>query len=73
MEAFVPALNAGDNQALLDTMHLPHVRISADGVAIYATREDLEKDDLKGFAARGGDSWHRSPFSRHATAQNFAK
>ncbi len=40
------ALHAGHNQALLDTVRLPHVRISADGVAIYATRGDLEKNYL---------------------------
>jgi len=40
------ALNAGDNQALFDTMYLPRVRISGDGVAIYAFREDLEKNYL---------------------------
>ncbi len=60
IEAFMAALNAGDSQALFDTMHLPHVRISGDGVAIYATREDLEKNYLKEFAARAGDSWHHT-------------
>ena len=54
------ALNAGDNQALFDTMHLPHVRISGDEVAIYATREDLEKNYLKEFVARAGNSWHHT-------------
>ena len=60
LEAFMAALNAGDNEALFDTMHVPHVRISGGGVAIYATREDLEKNYLKGFAARAGDSWHHT-------------
>jgi len=60
VEAFMAALNAGDNQALFDTMHLPHVRISGDGVAIYPTRADLEKNYLKEFAARAGDSWHHT-------------
>ena len=41
VEDFMAALNAGDNKALFNTMHVPHVRISDDGVAIYATREDL--------------------------------
>ena len=54
------ALNVGDNDALFDTMHVPHVRISGNGVAIYATREDLEKNYLEGFAARAGDSWHHT-------------
>ena len=60
LEAFMAALNAGDNKALFDTMHVPHVRISGNGVAIYATREDLEKNYLQGFAARAGDSWHHT-------------
>ena len=60
LEAFMAALNSGDNQALFNTMHLPHVRISGDGVAIYATREDLEQDYLRDFAARAGDSWHHT-------------
>ncbi len=41
LEAFMAALDAGDNQALFDTMHLPHVRIPGDGVAIYATHVTL--------------------------------
>jgi hypothetical protein len=60
LEAFMAALNAGDNQALYDTMHLPHVRISGNGVAIYNTREELEQNYLNGFAARAGDSWHHT-------------
>ena len=60
LEAHMAALNAGDKQALFDTMHVSHVRISGNGVAIYATREDLERDYLKGFAARAGDSWHHT-------------
>ena len=60
LEAYMAALNAGDDRALFDTMHLPHVRISGDGVAIYNTREDLEKNYLQGFAARAGDSWHHT-------------
>ncbi len=60
IEAFMAALNAGDNDALFDIMHVPHVRISGNGVAIYATRDDLEKNYLEGFAARAGDSWHHT-------------
>ena len=41
LEAFMAALNAGDNQALFDSMHLPHVRIPGDRVAIYATHVTL--------------------------------
>ena len=61
LEAFFAALNSGDDQALFNTMHVPHVRISGGGdVAIYETREDLEQNYLKGFAARAGDSWHHT-------------
>ena len=60
LEAFFAALNSGDNQVLCDTMHVPHVRISGNGVAIYATREDLERDYLEGFVARAGGSWHHT-------------
>ena len=60
LEGFMAALNAGDNQALYNTMHVPHVRISGNGVAIHNTREDLERDYLKGFAARAGDAWHHT-------------
>jgi len=60
IESFMAALNAGNDKALFDTMHVPHVRISGNGVAIYATREDLEENYLQGFAARAGDSWHHT-------------
>ncbi len=46
MGSFMAALNAGDNQVLFDTMRLPHMQISGDGVAIYGNREDLEKNYL---------------------------
>lgn len=60
LEAYIAALNAGDDQTLFDTLHVPHVRISGDGVAIYQKREDLEKNYLNEFAARAGDSWHHT-------------
>ena len=55
------ALNAGDDQTLFDTFHVPHVRISGNGtVAIYAPREDLEGNYRREFAARAEDSWHHT-------------
>ena len=60
LEGFMAALNAGDNQALFNTMHVPHLRISGNGVAIHNTREDLERGYLKGFAARAGDAWRHT-------------
>ncbi len=41
LEAFMAARNAGDNQSLFDAMHLSHLRIPGDGVAIYATHGTL--------------------------------
>ena len=54
------ALNSGDNPALFDAMHVPHVRISGNGVAIYLTKEELEREYLKGFASRAGETWHHT-------------
>ena len=60
LEAYVSALNARDNRALFDTLHVPHVRISGDGVAIYTTRQGLEKNYLREFTARAGGAWHHT-------------
>ena len=57
---YFAALNAGDNRALFNTMHVPHVRISGDGVAIYHTLSDLETTYLLEFSERAGDAWHHS-------------
>lgn len=57
---YFAALNTGDNQALFNTMHVPHVRISGDGVAIYHTLSDLEATYLQEFSERAGDAWHHS-------------
>lgn len=49
------AFNAGDDEALFDTFHVPHVRISGTGaVAVYATRGDLDENYRREFAARAG-------------------
>ena len=60
IEAFMAALNSGDNPALFDAMHVPHVRISGNGVAIYLTKEELEREYLNGFSSRAGDTWHHT-------------
>ena len=62
MDAFVAALNARDDEALYHTIHLPHFRISADGVLIYPTLEDLKKSYLQDFFARAGDDWGHTDF-----------
>ena len=47
VEAFMAALNSGDNRALFDAMHVPHIRLSGNGVAIYLTKEELNSNTLR--------------------------
>ena len=42
-EAFIAALNAGNNQVMFEVMHVPHIRISGKSVVIYNTKEELER------------------------------
>ena len=57
---FMAALNAGDTGALLDLLHLPHIRISGGGVAIWHDREELEATYMRDFYARAGANWHHT-------------
>ena len=58
--SFMAALNAGDSGAVLDLLHLPHIRISGGGVAIWRDREELEATYMRDFHARAGSDWHHS-------------
>ena len=60
LDRFFAALNAHDNEALYDLLHVPHVRISGDGVAIWADRGELEATYLREFSERAGPDWHHS-------------
>ena len=60
ISSFMAALNARDTDALLDLLHLPHIRISGGGVAIWHDREELEANYLRDFYARAGDDWHHT-------------
>ena len=60
LDTFFAALNAGDAEALYQTINLPHVRIAGDGVAIYATLDDLERSYLRDFSSRAGPDWDHS-------------
>ena len=60
LDTFFAALNAGDAGALYQTINLPHVRISGNGVAIYATLDDLEGSYLRDFSSRAGPDWDHS-------------
>ena len=60
IEGFMAALNARDDAALLDLLHLPHVRISGAGVAIWRDRAELEATYLRDFYQRAGPDWHHT-------------
>ena len=60
IESFMAALNAGDTDAVLGLLHLPHVRISGAGVAIWHDREELEVTYMRDFHARAGADWHHT-------------
>ncbi len=50
------ALNAGDEPALLATLHFPHYRLAAGGMQIWAEPGPYLRD----FFARAGAGWHHS-------------
>ncbi len=58
--SFMAAINAGDAVAMHDLLHLPHIRISGGGVAIWHDREELEATYMRDFYARAGDDWHHT-------------
>ena len=60
LDAFFAALNAGDSKALYENINLPHIRISSEGVTIYATLADLEESYLRDFSSRAGPDWDHS-------------
>ena len=60
IEDFMAALNARDDASLYDLLHLPHVRISGEGVAIWHDRNELEATYLRDFYARAGSDWHHT-------------
>ncbi|MDE2788693.1 MAG: hypothetical protein OXL37_18835 [Chloroflexota bacterium] len=60
IEKFMATLNARDDAALYDLLHLPHVRISGEGVAIWHDRADLEATYLRDFYARASPDWHHT-------------
>jgi len=57
---FMAAINAGETDDLHELLHLPHVRISGGGVAIWRDREELEATYMRDFFARAGTDWHHT-------------
>lgn len=60
IENFMAYLNSEDNAGLYDTIHIPHVRISGNGVRIYNNFQELRENYLQDFRDRAGDSWHHT-------------
>ena len=56
MDRYITALNARDAEALADTLHFPHYRLTQGRVQCWETPETYHAD----FLARAGDGWHHS-------------
>ena len=56
---YIAAINAGDGEAVRDTLNFPHFRIGSRGDVIYYP--DDSADHLGNFRSRtNADGWHRS-------------
>lgn len=55
----ITALNAHDESALRDSLHFPHIRLSATDLKIWPTADSYFDD----FKKRAGGAWHHSAFS----------
>ena len=45
---------------MFEVMHVPHIRISGNGVVIYETKEQFKREYLNGFETRAGQTWHHT-------------
>ena len=64
------ALNAGDAQALAETLHFPHYRLAGVRMQVWEGPESYLDD----FLARAGDGWHHSEWDfRNAIAASDDK
>lgn len=57
LDRFLAALNAGDEAALLATMHFPHYRLA--GVTMQVWKQP-DESYLASFHARAGEGWHHT-------------
>jgi hypothetical protein len=70
LDRFMMALNAGDEPALLATLHFPHYRLAGDGIQVW----DRPGSYLGDFRARAGAGWHYSQWDfRNVIAAGPAK
>lgn len=59
MDSHIIALNAHDEDALAQTLHFPHIRLSANDMKLWPTAESYFID----FKKRAGGTWHHSAFN----------
>ena len=59
MDNHIVALNAHDEDALAQTLHFPHIRLSANDMKLWPTAESYFID----FKKRAGGTWHHSAFN----------
>ncbi len=59
VDRYIAAINAGDGEAVQDSLNFPHFRIGSRGNVIYYA--DASADHLGNFRNRtSADGWHRS-------------
>ena len=70
LDRFMAALNAGDEPALLVTLHFPHYRLAGGSMRVWGRPGDYLGD----FLARAGADWHHSEWDfRRVIAAGAAK
>jgi hypothetical protein len=70
LDRFMAALNAGDEPALLATLHFPHYRLAGGRMRVW----DQPGSYLGDFRARAGADWHHSDWDfRNIIAAGPAK
>jgi hypothetical protein len=70
LDRFMAALNAGDEPALLATLHFPHYRLAGGRMRVW----DQPGPYLGDFLARAGADWHHSAWDfRHVIAAGATK
>ena len=70
LDCFMAALNAGDEPALLATLHFPHYRLAGGQMRVW----DRPLSYLGDFRARAGAEWHHSEWDfRNIIAAGPAK
>lgn len=57
LDAFMAALNRGDEAGLNETLHFPHVRLASGRVTVWDTPGSYRIAD---FLGRAGEGWHAS-------------